>query len=121
MINRADKVSQLKCLQKCHHLLSKKASVLFFPEGTRSQDNRLQEFKKGAFSVALKANVPIQPITIWGSGELMPNGKDMELHHGNMMITVHPKIDSKGKTALELRDLCRNAIASALPMEYRPS
>ena len=45
-LNRLDKRSQLACLSQCRDLLGKGASVLFFPEGTRATDLRLQEFKK---------------------------------------------------------------------------
>lgn len=43
--------------------------MLFFPEGTRSKDKVLGGFKKGAFSVAVKAGVPVVPITLIGTGE----------------------------------------------------
>ena len=46
MLNRVDRRSQLECLTQCRRLLQRGASVLFFPEGTRSKDRRLQEFKK---------------------------------------------------------------------------
>lgn len=55
-LNRLDKRSQLACLSQCRELLQKGASVLFFPEGTRATDMRLQEFKKvtlGAFPSTL--------------------------------------------------------------------
>ena len=42
--------------------------MLFFPEGTRSADCVMAGFKKGAFSVAVKAGVDVVPITIIGSG-----------------------------------------------------
>ena len=57
MINRVDRRSQLECLKQCGQLLKEGASVLFFPEGTRSKDGRMHAFKKGAFSVAAKAKV----------------------------------------------------------------
>jgi 1-acyl-sn-glycerol-3-phosphate acyltransferase len=41
---------------------------LFFPEGTRSKDKVMAGFKKGAFSVAVKAGVPVVPITLVGTG-----------------------------------------------------
>jgi len=71
MLNRIDRRSQLKCLQSCIEMLSKGASVLFFPEGTRSKDKVMADFKKGAFSVAVKAGAPVVPITLIGTGEQM--------------------------------------------------
>ena len=56
-LNRMDRKSQVQCLGDCRTMLAKGASVLFFPEGTRSLDARLGAFKKGAFSVAAKAKV----------------------------------------------------------------
>lgn len=52
-----DRKSQVQCLADCRAMLAKGASVLFFPEGTRSLDARLASFKKGAFTVAARAKV----------------------------------------------------------------
>ena len=46
MLNRMDLRSQLKVLGDCRELLQQGASVLFFPEGTRSKDGRMADFKK---------------------------------------------------------------------------
>ena len=45
------------------------APVLFFPEGHRSEDGVMIGFKKGAFSVAVKAGVDVIPLTVLGTGE----------------------------------------------------
>jgi 1-acyl-sn-glycerol-3-phosphate acyltransferase len=47
-------------------------SLAVFPEGTRTRDGRLQEFKSGAFKIALKAGVPVVPVAIRGTFELLP-------------------------------------------------
>jgi 1-acyl-sn-glycerol-3-phosphate acyltransferase len=73
-LNRVDRRSQLKCLQTCIEMLGAGASVLFFPEGTRSKDKVLGGFKKGAFSVAVKAGVPVVPITLIGTGAVLGGG-----------------------------------------------
>lgn len=48
------------------------ASVLFFPEGSRSPDGRLKDFERGGFLLALKSGVPIVPVGIEGSFEILP-------------------------------------------------
>ena len=50
-------------------------SVVIFPEGTRSPDGSIQPFKKGGFTLAIKAKVPIVPIAITGSRDIMPKDK----------------------------------------------
>lgn len=52
MLNRMDRRSQLQCLGDCRELLQRGASVLFFPEGTRSKDGRMADFKKARLAVA---------------------------------------------------------------------
>jgi 1-acyl-sn-glycerol-3-phosphate acyltransferase len=47
-------------------------SLAVFPEGTRTRDGRLQEFKGGTFKIAVKAGVPIVPVTIRGTFALLP-------------------------------------------------
>ena len=50
-------------------------SVVIFPEGSRSPDGSIQPFKKGGFTLAIKSKVPIIPIAISGSRDIMPKDK----------------------------------------------
>lgn len=45
---------------------------MIFPEGTRSHDREIGFFKRGAFQLALEANVPVLPIVIDGTGGILP-------------------------------------------------
>ena len=117
MLNRVDRRSQLKCLQQCMELLQRGAPVLFFPEGTRSLDRRMAGFKKGAFSVAVKAGAPVVPITLLGAGDLMPNKREGELYGGTVTIIVHPPIPTKGADADAVCRAARAAVASGMPPE----
>ncbi len=67
------KVRQAKeSLDKAVERIRRGANIIAFPEGTRSPNGRLQPFKKGIFVVAIQAGVPIVPVAIEGTREVMP-------------------------------------------------
>jgi 1-acyl-sn-glycerol-3-phosphate acyltransferase len=49
--------------------------VLFFPEGHRSRNGRLQHFYSGAFRLSKETGVPVVPLCITGTGTLLPPGR----------------------------------------------
>ena len=71
-VNRGDELSKTKMLEKSYMCLSRGISVMIFPEGTRSHDREIGFFKRGAFQLALEANVPVLPIVIDGTGGILP-------------------------------------------------
>jgi 1-acyl-sn-glycerol-3-phosphate acyltransferase len=95
-------------------LLSEGKSFLAFPEGTRSRDGRLGEFKKGVFIMAIKAQTPIVPITILDSAKVQAPG-EYGIHPGCIHVIIHDPIETKD---MDLDDrnllvkLVREAIAS---------
>ncbi|KAM7269599.1 hypothetical protein ACFE04_025096 [Oxalis oulophora] len=111
-LRRMDSRSQLECLKKCMDLVKKGASVFFFPEGTRSKDEKLGAFKKGAFSVAAKTNVPVVPMTLIGTGKIMPAGEEGILNTGTVKVIIHKPIHGTNTEAL--CNEARNVIATAL-------
>lgn len=66
-------------------------SMVIFPEGTRSQDGFLQEFKPGALKLATKASVPMVPIAIDGSIKMMRKGSFI-IHPAVVTLTILPPI-----------------------------
>lgn len=74
-VEREDSASARASLLKSINLIRKNISVLLFPEGTRSVDGSLQNFKRGAFLLALKSNKELVPLTIVGSNKLLPRRK----------------------------------------------
>jgi 1-acyl-sn-glycerol-3-phosphate acyltransferase len=69
-------------------------SVILFPEGTRSRDGRLQEFKSGAMVLAIKAGVPLVPVAIIGTHKILPKGK-LLVQPGEVLVRVGEPIDTK--------------------------
>ncbi len=68
------------------------ASVVFFPEGTRSPNGKLLPFKKGGFVIALEAKVPILPVTVIGGRNVVPKGSHRILP-GRMKIKIHEPVE----------------------------
>lgn len=91
-IERGDGESREKCLRACREWLAKGASVVFFPEGTRSKDGNLIPFKIGAFRLAVESGHDILPIVIRGSLHAIPI-RSLLLHRkSRMSLEVLPPI-----------------------------
>jgi 1-acyl-sn-glycerol-3-phosphate acyltransferase len=65
-------------------------SVVIFPEGSRSPDGSIQPFKKGGFTLAIKSKVPIVPIAISGSRDIMPKDRLTATAGEIRMFVGHP-------------------------------
>ncbi len=84
-IDRGNPESRDQCLQACKDWLKKGSSILFFPEGTRSKDGQLKEFKPGAFRLALETGHDVLPLVIQGSLNAIPK-HSLLLHGKSKMI-----------------------------------
>src|SRR3989441_4380122 len=73
-IDRADREKAIRRLDRTVRTIRRGTSVVVFVEGTRSTDGRLLPFKKGGFVLALKAGVPIVPVSIRGGLGILPKG-----------------------------------------------
>jgi 1-acyl-sn-glycerol-3-phosphate acyltransferase len=71
-VDRSDGRKTAKSLRRVIEGIKSGKSLAVFPEGTRTPDGHLQEFKTGAFKIALRAGVPIVPVTIRGTFKLLP-------------------------------------------------
>ncbi len=76
-LDRGDKEKSIEALKPAIESLKNGTSVIIFPEGTRSYDYTLGAFKKGAFHLAMQANVPIVPIVIKNAHDAMPRGTNI--------------------------------------------
>lgn len=87
--------------------------ILFFPEGTRSQDGRLKTFKNGAFRLAAEQQLPVLPLTLLGTREILPP-KTLRVRPGRARIVIHPPIEAGDKNSRELAHAAHSQIASAM-------
>ena len=73
-IDRSNRKSAFESLERAARTIRSGTSVLIFPEGTRSRDGRILSFKKGGFVLSVDAGVPIVPIIIRGTRDIIPKG-----------------------------------------------
>lgn len=73
-------------------------SLVVFPEGTRSRDGRLLDFKQGAFVIAIRSGMPIVPVTCVGTRRLMPRGSRLVVLAGPVDLYIHEPIATRGLT-----------------------
>ena len=102
-------------------VLAAGVSITIFPEGTRSRDGRLLPFKKGPFFLAMESGVPVVPVSISGSEQMMTKGS-LRIHPGTARIEFHPPIDPQQFTTREqLTAAVRAAITAGLPASMQQS
>jgi 1-acyl-sn-glycerol-3-phosphate acyltransferase len=94
-------------------------NMTIYVEGKRSFDGKLLPFKKGPFYLAMECGVPVVPVTIAGTFDLMPKGR-FAIKPGTATVTFHPPIEPRDFGSKEcLMEKVRAAIDSGLPQEYR--
>ena len=71
-IERSDRRKGAIAMLRCARYLRQRCSVVFFPEGTRSPDGRVQPFNAGPFQLAIREQVPILPLVVEGTGVALP-------------------------------------------------
>ena len=112
-LDRSDGRKALKSMKQAAERIAGGASVVIFPEGTRTKDGSLLPFKRGAFLLAAKAGVPIVPFTINGSREVNPPNR-LELYPGTISVSFAEQIPSAGLPEAQLMTQVREAIAARL-------
>jgi 1-acyl-sn-glycerol-3-phosphate acyltransferase len=121
-VNRSVRDSAIASVEKAAEAMKQGQSFLIYPEGTRSPDGRLQEFKKGAVVMAIKAGVPIVPMVCSGAHRIMGK-KSLVIHPGEIVVEFLEPIDAAQYSFEEreaLNQKVHDAMAAALPPDQRP-
>lgn len=95
-IDRENPREALKAMDEAARKIRDGMNIIIFPEGTRSKDGSLLPFKKGGFSLALRAMVPIVPVGIVGTSVLQPKGSFIPRRKGVIYVHIGEPIPLEG-------------------------
>lgn len=115
-IDRNDREKAMQSLDEAALRIREGKSIMAFPEGTRSRFGEIKTFKQGTFYLAIKSGVPIVPISIIGSGEIMPK-RSLEINPGKIKLVIGKSIDVKN-TTLENRQELITTVRNAIIKNY---
>ncbi|MFQ5560304.1 MAG: lysophospholipid acyltransferase family protein [Nitrospinota bacterium] len=106
-VDRSKPLSSARSLKTAVRRLRSGMSIVIFPEGTRTVDGSVSKFKKGSLFLAIKSRVPIVPVTIAGSYEVLKKGS-MLIRPGKIIIQLGPPISTESLTKTGEVELLEN-------------
>lgn len=103
-VDRSNRKKSVESMRRAIERISEGNSVVIFPEGTRSPNGHLKDFKVGSFTLAIQAQAPIVPIAITGSRDVMPKHSRW-IRGGRVTVTILPPVPTADRAVQE-----RNAL-----------
>ena len=103
-----------KTFVQAEYYLKNDCPVMFFPEGTRSRNGKLNRFTTGAFDLAVKHQIPVLPVVIDGTQDYLPKNTWKFGKASTVKLEVLPFIHPEGLTGRELTDKVRGLYLNKL-------
>jgi 1-acyl-sn-glycerol-3-phosphate acyltransferase len=115
-LSKGDLSSTRLMLRQCADWLDQGISISMFPEGTRSLNGEIGQFHSGPFWLAKYANVPIVPIAIDGTFEMLPKNTIELNFHSPVLVRVLPPVSAAqfGGDTEKFKQYVHSEIAEAL-------
>ena len=111
-IDRSDRPAAIASLRQAAQAVRGGVSVVIFPEGTRSLDGALKSFKKGGFVMAIEAGVPIVPVALRGTFDIMPKRR-LLIRPRDVTLLIGAPIATTGYS-LHTKEVLMDAVRNAL-------
>lgn len=106
-VDRAQPNSRAYSLAKSIRTLASGRSIMIFPEGgiRATEPPQMVPFKDGAFTMAIQQQVPIVPITLLNTYQILPDKSPIRFHWHPLRAVIHPPIETKGMTQDDIERL----------------
>jgi 1-acyl-sn-glycerol-3-phosphate acyltransferase len=107
-VDRKNREKAAESLRMAADKIRNGRNVISFPEGTRTKTGELMLFKRGSFIIAKEGKIPIQPIAVIGSREILPSGGWM-IRGGVIKISIGPAIEADAFENWSVEELSEEA------------
>ena len=114
-IDRSSPAKARRTFKRAVDRIKSGTSLVMFAEGTRGYDGHLQPLKRGAFQLAIASGVPVVPVAIKGTKEIMPKGSFM-IRKGSIVIQLEKPIETINYTKQAMPDLIERVSGSIMAM-----
>ena len=120
MVDAHNTAALVKTMHDAEQRLQAGMSIVVFPEGRRTDDGHMAQFKSGAFKLAKEFDLPVMPISIDGSYRVLPR-TTFNVTPGTITLKLHKPVTVAecGGDLHRLAQHCHDVIAQSLPEEYR--
>jgi 1-acyl-sn-glycerol-3-phosphate acyltransferase len=114
-VDRKNRKSQFEAIRRMDKLLEQGDSLLVYPEGTRTKDGEIAEYKKGAFRSATETGTPVLPVLLDGAYQALPKrGIIVDRVYTLRMHILPPLEVEKGSGTAELALQCHDLMSKEL-------
>jgi 1-acyl-sn-glycerol-3-phosphate acyltransferase len=118
-VDRGNRDAGIAAVREAAEVMRQGINMTIYVEGHRSSDGKMLPFKKGPFYLAMECGIPVVPVTIAGSHDVMPKGR-FALKAGTVSVIFHDPIEPKDFGSREhLMERVRSVINEGLPAEYQ--
>lgn len=122
-VDSSSRKAATRSVTEAEQCLQHGASVVVFPEGSRTYDGKMIRFKKGAYQMAVDQRLSLIPITLNGPFDVVPIGS-LNIHRHPLEMVIHAPVSTEGvessnKDLQQLADTTQQIIASALWEKYK--
>jgi 1-acyl-sn-glycerol-3-phosphate acyltransferase len=117
-VRRSGNDTYAQLLAAARPVLKAGRTVVIYPEGTRSKDGSVAEFRSGAVRLARDCGVPIVPVAVLGTAEVLPKGASF-ISHAPMQVRIGEPVDPASASAPQLREQVMALRGDAAPQPFK--
>jgi 1-acyl-sn-glycerol-3-phosphate acyltransferase len=119
-LQRGSQAASKKVSERMDSLIKSGIHVWVCPEGTRSKDGEIKDFKPGSFAIGIQTGVPIQPVVVMNSLKCFPKDAMLLRPGKTIHVKILPQVPTKGLKTEDRRALCEQVRKMMIEAKTKP-